>query len=471
MNKKTIKLISPKMSKRPMDSHFKVQMSPPLCLLVLAGLTPLHYKICVEDENVEKLDLNDQPDLVGITVKADTRNRSAQIAEAYRQRGIPVVMGGIHPTSCPDDCAPLADSVVVGEAEQIWPRLLHDFEGDQLQPRYHQTTPVALSDTPMPRWDLLGAKNYLFTNTLVMSRGCPFTCDFCYSSNDNIHSGYRTKGVNQILQEIESLNSRHVFFIDDNFIGSIKFTRQLLTALKPMQLTWHTAVSANIVRHDDVLNLMAEAGCKSLFIGFESVNEDNLAAYNKKQNKRQLYETLIQKVHARDMMVNASIVFGFDHDTPDVFERTTTWLIDQKVETMTAHILTPYPGTRLFSKLHKEGRIIDYNFDHYNTSYAVFTPRQMTPRELESGYKMAYKKFYSTRGILSRLPSSPNRRVPFLLFNFFYRKWGRFFSTVGKFGFMTYIGRLGKALCYGNLSTRKKSSFMFMAQQRMHRQT
>jgi len=213
----------------------------------------------------------------------------------------------------------------------------------------------------------------------------------------------------------------------------------------------------NEVGYSEV-DLMADAGCKSLFIGFESMNENNLASYNKKQNKRRLYEALIGKVHQRDMMVNASIVFGFDHDTPDVFEGTVNWLIDRKVETMTAHILTPYPGTRLFARLHKEKRIMDYNFDHYNTSYAVFKPRRMTPGELEFGYKMAYKKFYSTRSIFSRLPSSSSRRVPFLLFNFFYRKWGRFFSTLGKFGVMMHIGHMGKRLCYGNLSSPSKST-------------
>jgi radical SAM superfamily enzyme YgiQ (UPF0313 family) len=357
---------------------------------------------------------------------------------------------------------------VVGEAELIWPQLLDDFNQGRLQPLYHQTTPVSLCHTPPPRGESLNAKNYLFTNTLVMSRGCPFECDFCYSSNDNIHNGYRNKAIDQILEEIESLRSRHVFFIDDNFIGSINFAKQLLAGLKPLHLTWHTAVSANIVQHDKLLDLMAEAGCKSLFIGFESMNENNLATYNKKQNKRQLYETLIAKVHQRDMMVNASIVFGFDYDTPDVFERTVNWLIDQKVETMTAHILTPYPGTRLYSKLHKEKRIIDYNFDHYNTSYAVFKPRHMTPQELEFGYKMAYKKFYSTRSIFSRLPSSSSRRVPFLLFNFFYRKWGRFFSTLGKLGAMKHIGHLGKSLCYGNPSIRGKSMPVAVPQHRLH---
>ena len=168
------------------------------------------------------------------------------------------------------------------------------------------------------------------------------------------------------------------------------------------------------------------------------------------------------------MMVNASIVFGFDHDTPDIFERTVNWLIDQKVETMTAHILTPYPGTRLYARFHKEKRIIDYNFDHYNTSYAVFKPRHMTAGDLELGYKMAYKKFYSTRSIFSRLPSSSNRRVPFLLFNFFYRKWGRFFSTLGKFGVMKQIGHLGKSLCYGNPSIQDKSTPAAVPNHRLH---
>ena len=279
-----IKLISPRMSSRPMDSAFKTHMAPPLSLLVLGALTPGEHSVAVYDENVERVRHNDRPDLVGITVKVDTALRSWEIADAYRRRGVPVVLGGIHPTMCPEDNLPHADAVVIGEAETLWQTILQDVERRSLRKTYRAPTSSDLQLSPIPRWELIHGKNYLYTNTLTVGRGCPWSCAFCYNSSPNIESRHRMKPLGNVLAEIGSLGTNHVMFIDDNFIGSLSGARRLLKRIRNLGLTWHTAVSADIGRHDDLLDMMAESGCKSLYIGFESVNEASITSCGKRQN-------------------------------------------------------------------------------------------------------------------------------------------------------------------------------------------
>ena len=443
-----IKLISPGMSMRPMDSAFKTHMAPPLALLVLGALTPREHRVTVEDENVERLGLDDRPDLVGITVKVDTAARAWEIARTYRRRGVPVVFGGIHATVCPEENLAHCDALVVGEAEELWGQVLRDAAAGTLRRTYENEQPVDLARSPIPRWELTAGKNYLFSNTLCISRGCPWQCDFCYSSSPHIPRGYRMKPIRRILAEIASLGTRHVMFIDDNFLGDPDRTRALVQAMAPLGLTWHCAVSADVGRHEDILDLMAETGCKSLFIGFETINEANLSECHKRQNRVADYERTIARIHERGMMVNASLAFGFDGDRADVFERTLGWLTARQVETMTAHILTPYPGTRLYRRLLEEGRIIEAEAARYNTSSVVFRPRGMTAGELEQGYRWMYEQFYSWRGILDRLPADPRRRSAYLMFNLFYRKLGPAVAVLGRMGLMGALGRLGKRLAY-----------------------
>jgi radical SAM superfamily enzyme YgiQ (UPF0313 family) len=443
-----IKLISPKVSLRSTDSAFKRYMAPPLALLVLGALTPSRHEVVVEDENVERLNLDDAPDLVGITVKADTFYRACGISAHYRARGVPVILGGIHPTACPGECMAHADSVVIGEAEEVWEGLLLDAERGELQRTYRKDGKTDLSRSPAPRWDLIRGKNYLYTNTLCAGRGCPWQCDFCYSSAPNIIPGHRMKPVEKILAEVKAIGNRQVMFIDDNFIGTPEKARALLRKLAPLKLTWHTAVSADIGRHDDILDLMAESGCKSLYIGFETLNGRNLRSARKGQNRIEEYARTIAKIHSRRMMVNASLVFGFDDDGPDVFERTLQWLVEQKIETMTAHILTPYPGTRLYARLLSENRIIDFNLRHYNTSRVVFRPKGMSPDDLRQGYLWMYRNFYSWRRILARLPDHREQWTAYLLFNLFYRKFGKAASLVGRLGLMGPMARLARRLSY-----------------------
>jgi radical SAM superfamily enzyme YgiQ (UPF0313 family) len=431
-----------------MDSAWKVQMSPPLSLLILAALTPEEHRVTIEDENVERIHLHDAPDLVGITVKVDTVYRAGEIAQHYRRRGIPVVMGGIHPTVCPEDCLPNADAVVIGEAEEIWPELLKDAANRRFKRIYKNEHPVNIAQTPIARWNLLRAKNYLFTNTLCIGRGCPWRCDFCYNSSDNIDARYRMKPIENILAEIRSVGIRHIMFIDDNFIGNPGRTKVLLHELKKLNLTWHTAVSADIGKHEGILDDMAASGCKSLFIGFESVNQTNLLNCHKAQNRIDQYDDTIRKIHERGMMVNASLVFGFDGDDTGMFPSTLDWLVRNRVATMTAHILTPYPGTRLYKRLLAEGRIIDSDLRHYNTAHAVFRPARMTPDELEQGHHWMYSQLYSWANILKRWPVAAGQVVPYLEFNLLYRKFGKMTCFLGKAIGMRRLARFAKALAY-----------------------
>jgi radical SAM superfamily enzyme YgiQ (UPF0313 family) len=444
-----IRLISPRMTLRPMDSEFKRVMSPSLSLLTVASLTPPEHDVEIADENIAPLRFDNAPDLVGINVNVDTSIRAYKIAQMYRQKGIPVILGGIHVSTNPEEGLQYADSVCIGNAENIWNTVLADLKHKKLKQRYQNNTLTDLSIASKLRWNLVPTHRYLVTNIISSSRGCPFRCDFCYNSS-NYMKGYQTRPVENIVEEIKALKTKQVMFIDDNFMGNISSTNALLKAIEPMQLIWHAAVPTNLVEHLDLLDQMAQTGCHSLFIGFESINTNSIKSVNKKQNHVESYEKLIREIHHRNIMVNASMVFGMDHDDAEVFDKTLNWLIRNKVETMTAHILTPYPGTKLFNQLKSEGRITDMDWSHYNTSNVVFKPKHMTAEQLREGYLKIYKDFYSLKNILKRLPTEKKRRRAYLLFNLGYRKYGKIAASVIKhLGLMNLYGRTASHLAYG----------------------
>jgi radical SAM superfamily enzyme YgiQ (UPF0313 family) len=432
-----------------MDSAFKRLMSPPLSLVTIATLTPKEHRVWIEDENIVKIKLTDSPDLVGITVNVDTSERAFEIAKQYRSRGIKVVFGGIHASANPDLMLINCDCVVIGEAEEIWRNLLDDFESNQLRNIYKNDKITSLKNVPLPDWNFVDHQKYLYHNVIVTSRGCPFKCNFCYNSSDYVSNPFRNRPVTDVLEEIENLKTRQVLFIDDNFIGNVEWTKIFVKAIKKKNLVWHAAVSTNIFFHKDLIREFAESGCKSLFIGFESINEDSILSADKKQNKVKEYEELIALLHENGIMVNASMVFGFDYDEPSVFKNTLVWLIKNKVETMTAHILTPYPGTALYKQLLGENRIIDFSPDKYNTSNVVFQPQKMTAEELKNGYLWIYREFYSLKNIIKRRPSNNHLQKPYFLFNLGYRKYGRITSFFGRFGFMSKIGQIARKISYG----------------------
>lgn len=433
------------MSLRPMDSEFKRAMAPSFALLTLAALTPSSFDIYLEDENVSSINLEDTPDLVAITVNIDSSIRAYEISEAYRKRGIKVIMGGIHPSVLPDESLMHADSICIGEVEELWEIILQDFSRDQLKRIYYNENITDLAKIPLPRFDIINKNDYLYTNISFTSRGCPFQCQFCYNSARYVHNKFRNRPIKTVIEEVKALNNKHIMFLDDNFIGNINWTKEFLKELKPLKLKWNVACSTNIVNHPDLLDQMQECGCRSLFIGFETINQYTNLSANKAHNNVLLYEKLISELHKRDIMVNASIVFGFDNDTKDVFKNTLEWLIKNKVETVTAHILTPYPGTKLFDKLDQEGRIFDKDWSHYNTSQVVFAPLNMTKEELFNGYLWLYDEFYTYRNIFKRLPLTKGRFFSFLLFNLIYRKYGKITCRLTKLG---HIGKAASFLSY-----------------------
>jgi radical SAM superfamily enzyme YgiQ (UPF0313 family) len=449
-DKLVIKLISPRMSLRPMDSELKRRMSPPLSLVTIASMTPKQHRVYIEDENVERVKLNDHPDMVGITVNIDTAYRAFELSKTYRSKGVKVVFGGIYASSCPQEVAEHCDAVCVGEAEEVWGKIIEDCMLGRLKPLYRASEPTDLSLVPIADWNFISKKRkYLYYNVIVTSRGCPFRCEFCYNSCDYVSGKYRNRPADDVVEEIRRTGVKQIMFIDDNFIGNIPWVQGLLDRISPMGLVWHAAVSTNILHHPQLIRRMAQCGCRSLFIGFESLNDGSIKSVNKQQNKISEYEQLIQLLHSHGIMVNASLVFGLDEDGPETFDQTLEWLVKNRVETMTGHILTPYPGTVLHKKLTKEGRIICHDLMKYNTSHVVFLPKKLTPEQLQTGYLAMYKKFYSLRNIIRRRPQNRRIMASYLLFNFGYRKYGKFVSFIGRWGVMGAIGRFARRLSFG----------------------
>ena len=440
-----ILLIQPEMNKRPMDTDLKTRMAPSMALLTLLSLTPERHEVVLVNENIEPLRYSSGFDLVGVTVTVDVMPRAVQIAREFQRMGTPVVAGGIHITCCPDDCLPFFDAICVGAAERVWARMLENAENGSLQKVYHDMANLASGELASPAYGQIDKSRYLYTNVVSTSRGCPNRCDFCYNSCEN--RVYVRRPIDNVIADIRALGTRHVFFIDDNFIGSPAYTRELLEEMRPLKLKWSAAVTAQILDYPELLDLMAQTGCQSLFIGLESVNDTSLRGVNK-HNQFEKYDKLATEIHRRGIMINASMVFGLDGDGPDVFGKTLDWLVKSKIETLTSHILTPYPGTALYRRMDEAGRITCRDLSKYNTAHVVFRPSGMTAEELSDGYIWMYRKFYSLNNILRRFPEHRAQRKSFLLFNLFYRKFGRFTSSAARLIPMRVLGALAARISY-----------------------
>jgi len=408
-----ILLISPtwkKETKSKRLSRHRVFKTPPHSLLIIAALTPKDMGIEIIDENIEKIDFDKKVDLVGITTMTASSPRAYQIADRFREKGIPVVLGGIHATVLPEESAQHADAVLIGEAEGSWEKLLQDLrEGgkEALAKFYQNPQRPDPSKIPIPKRDLVENKGYLLRRFLQLSRGCPFDCHFC-SVSKFFGKKYRFRPVKKVIEEIKGmvgrpLRTRFLGFLDDNIVGNIAYARELFKALIPYNLLWIGQSSINIARHEDVLELAAASGCKGLFIGFESISEASLGEINKSHNKIKFYEKAIKKIHQFGIAIEGAFIFGFDHDDKSIFRKTVKFIEKVKLDVIQFTILTPLPGTKLHEKLEKEGRIIDRDWSNYDLSHAVFQPKLMTPQELKEGFDWAYQRIYSSFSIFKRL--------------------------------------------------------------------
>lgn len=264
----------------------------------------------------------------------------------------------------------------IGQAEGTWPDLVKDYQQGALKSVYRCGRELRGADMVSPAYDSLEKGKYLFCNVIHTSRGCPFRCDFCY--NSGAEHQFLHWEIADVLKDIRAVGSKHIMFIDDNFAGDPMWTRELLKALQPLKLKWNAAVSINAACDPELLDLMKESGCRSLFIGFESIHPSSIAGVHKTQNSSTSYERAVQEIHKRGIMINASFVFGLDGDTKETFPATLDWIVKNRIETVTSHILTPYPGTVLYDRLKKEGRILTDDLSLYNTSHVVFAPKNMT---------------------------------------------------------------------------------------------
>lgn len=439
-----IKLIQPKMKKRPVDTDIKTHMSPPLGLLTVVNMLRGEHTVILENENIEPI-YYDKPDLVGISITVDVLPRAIEIAKRFREQGCTVVAGGIHITTAadtiPENCF---DVLCVGAAEGTWPDIIKDYQNGTLKPIYHCNKKLTGRDLVPPAYDFIDKKKYLYCNVIHTSRGCPFRCDFCYNSGAG--QQFVNREIADVIQEIKAIGTKHIMIIDDNFIGNKPWTYAFLEELKPLKIKWNAAVSINVASDEKLLDLMKESGCQGLFIGFESINPDSIADVHKVQNQRDSYEYAVHQIHKRGIMINASFVFGLDGDTKETFQRTLDWIVKNKIETVTSHILTPYPGTALYRKLKAENRIDEEDLSLYNTAHVVFQPQNMTKQELQEGYLWIYRKVYSFRNILKRLPEDKSQRAAYLMFNLFYRKWGKFTDRLCKMITYKRIGIWGEKM-------------------------
>ena len=391
-----VKMILPALTEAvsPFWRPIKYSLFPPLGLATLAAYLDEGDEIELVDEHVQSVNTDDQPDLVVIQVYITSAYRAYALADCYRAKGAHVCLGGLHVTSLPQEAAHHADTIFLGPGEDTWPAFLQDYKAGVAGKVYRSSTRT-LAGLPFPRRDLIRRDLYLVPNSIVVSRGCPHHCDFCYK--EAFFAGgksFYTLAVERALAEIESLPGRHLYFLDDHLFGNPRFARELFEGMRGMGRLWQAAGTVSSILAPGLVESAAASGLRSLFVGFETLDQENLERQNKHHNLKGAYEIAIRRLHDLGVMINASFVFGMDRDNESVFERTVEWAIEHGIQTATFHILTPYPGTALHERMRHEGRLLNSNWDLYDTRHAVFQPAGMSPQTLEAGYWNAYRSFY-----------------------------------------------------------------------------
>jgi radical SAM superfamily enzyme YgiQ (UPF0313 family) len=405
-----VKMILPALTeaKSPFFRPVKYSLFPPLGLATLAGYLDDNTEVTLQDEHVETLKTDDRPELVVIQVYITSARRAYHLADHYRRRGSYVVLGGLHVTSLPEEAAAHADTIFLGPGEDIWPAFLNDYRTGRPSKIYRSRVRT-LDQLPKIRRDLIKRHLYLVPNSIVVSRGCPHSCDFCYKEAFfEGGRGFYTQKVDQALAEIERLPGRHLYFLDDHLFGDTRFAEALFDGMKGMNRLWQAAGTVQSVLRPRLLEKAVACGLRSLFVGFETLSAANLREQRKPQNLGRDYGAAIRRLHDLGVMVNGSFVFGMDGDDETVFDRTVEWAINQGIETATFHILTPYPGTALYERMLKAGRLLHTDWDLYDTRHTVYRPAQMTPQRLEKGYRRAYREFYRWGSILQGAATKPD---------------------------------------------------------------
>lgn len=383
----------------PFWRPIKYSLFPPLGLATLAAYLSPDDEIDLQDQHVEELDITDNPELVIIQVYITNAYRAYKIADHYKSKGAYVLLGGLHVTSLPEEAAPHADSIFIGPGEDTFPQFLKDFK-NKVAKKVYRSGIRTLDKIPPVRRDLIKRNHYLVPNSIVVSRGCPHHCNFCYK--DAFFEGgksFYTQAVDDALAEIDRLPGRHLYFLDDHLLGNAKFAGELFEGMKGMNRVFQGAATIDSILKGNLIEKAAEAGLRSVFVGFETFDPANLKQSNKKQNLEKDYVKAVNRLHSLGIMINGSFVFGLDEDDNEVFKRTVDWGVKNSITTSTYHVLTPYPGTQLFKNMEEQGRILTRNWNLYDTRNVVYKTTKLTEGELQNGYNWAYKEFYSWSNI------------------------------------------------------------------------
>ncbi len=376
-------------------------MIPQLALYILEGLTPEEHEVRLIEEETEFIDLEQECDLVGISCMTANAPRAYELCKEFKKRNKTVILGGVHPTILPEEALQYADCVVVGEAEGVWESLLKDFQNNNLQRKYHDPIPDLSKYYPKDFSKIL--KRKLFNLIPIMtSRGCPYHCDFCCVT-DLFGKKMRHVPVENVVRDIKESGTKNFMFLDDNIIGHPAYAKELFKAIKPLKIKWVGQASVSLLVNDDeLMQLAADSGCKALFFGIESVSTEQLKSMRKAIKEIEHLESALKKIKKMGILIHASMVFGFDNDTKEIFHDTVRFLIKNKVSTVSFNILTPYPGTKTYEDLKREDRLITNDWKYYDHNTVVFKPRNMTPYELQIGKINARKKFYRLSSVLKR---------------------------------------------------------------------
>jgi radical SAM superfamily enzyme YgiQ (UPF0313 family) len=425
-------LLNPFYPKDPHASFGKHVLTPTLALTSFAATTPDHWRVEYWDENLLHGPPPSQsiPEVAGITVHLTFARRAFELARWYQDRGSKIILGGLHVLSCPEECARHADALALGDGVQLWPRILADVEAGALQPRYLAGYATDYRSDPAPRRDILPRRSFLTTTSLIATRGCHNRCGYCYLATEGLRMPYRMRDPVQVAREFAEDGQPYAVFIDNNLGSRPDYLRALCLALQPLQKIWSAAVTIDITDDPSLVRAMALAGCTGVFVGFESLTDENLADARKKTPKAADYARRVGILHDHGIQVNGSFVLGFDHDRKDVFARTAQWIEQNRLECATFHILTPYPATPLFRQMEAQGRLLHREWTLYDTAHAVFRPKHMAPEELEQGYAWIYKRLFSHSSIWRRRPEDLRAIPAYLAMSYLYKRSNRFWHLL-----------------------------------------
>ena len=425
-------LINPFYPKDPHASFGKHVLTPTLALTSVAGATPNHWTVEYWDENLLQgpPPHDPLPQVVGITVHLTFAKRAFELARWFRDRGATVVLGGLHVISCPDECEPHADVLAIGDGVQVWADILNDVDRGQPQAVYRSGFKKPYREDPSPRRDLVPRASFLTTTSLIATRGCHNRCGFCYLSTKGLHMPYMMRDAEQIANEFKADGQPYAVFTDNNLGSKPEYLRELCRALRPLERIWSAAVSIDITNEPSLVREMALAGCTGVFIGFESLNDSNITDAKKKSPSTLDYARRVRLLHDNGIQVNGSFVLGFDHDGPEVFDRTMDWVEANRLECATFHIMTPYPGTPLFRQMESEGRLLHRDWELYDTAHVVFQPKRMSVSELEQGYERCYRRIFSHASIWRRRPEDWRSVAPYLAMSYLYKRSNLFWHQL-----------------------------------------